>query len=809
MITKKRSSLTRRDFLGKLQAAGLSVPFAGHFNLLNSSETSKSQVFQNDFFSVSSGTKSGLLEISRTNGEKLLTGSVARILTADGYITTTSDGFRRSVRTFSIKDPTGEGTRLTINSTGSNTRLELILSISLYKDHHAVFIEAECVNNSSKPVIVKTIEPVFVLRETGGALHWNQTSKLLTNGPMYYDPGSVYDFSTPDNNPRQSWWNIGLFRGYDDEGLAVGAVENLSAQGKITVFRNEDEKIGLVMQSVFADGFTLYPGKKIRSNKFVFYIGENPYAALEGYAGLMGILNKARINSIINGWCNWFFTYEHVTEDEVIRNAEYAARVLKPYGLEYIQIDEGYQRWHGEWDNNDRFPHGMKWLADRIKSLGLKPGLWIAPYVISEPTGIFEKHKDWLIKHPDGSLKRVGPWPSEDSDWARNETPKRYGLDITHPEAAKWMSDLFEKVSKQWGYEMIKIDFVDWSLLSAHHYSDPSVTRAMAYRRGFEIMRNAIGNDCHLQDCGPGPITVGLIDSMRIELDQNYGYEREVWKTYFTTSASSAPAAAKRYYFHKRTWINDADHLCMSLLSPSRAQAAATLLALTGGNIISGDRLPDLDPVRLEILKKTLPSWGEAARPVDLFDTDQHRIFALKVKKPFGEWTVAGFFNSDESEMREFALPLNRFWLDDNKTYIAYDFWNCRYYGEIRNELKVSIPPASVLLLSIHDKPDVPKIISTDRHILQGAVELEDVNWDNNKKIFSGVSTGVPYSSYNVYIYFPEPHPWRQGGIALYHDFQGYTLKMTDNNILRMHLRFEEKPTISWNIDFREFFKSA
>ncbi len=610
---------------------------------------------------------------------------------------------------------------------------------------------------------------------------------------MYYDPGEVIDFSSPDKNERISWWNIGLFSSYDREGLVAGAVENLTAQGKISASRESEEGTGLIAQSVMSDGFVLGAGKKARSNRFVLLIGRDIYSALEEYASIMGKINSARTSSIVNGWCNWFFTYEHVTEDEVIRNAEYAARGLKPYGLEYIQIDEGYQRWHGEWDSNDRFPHGMKWLADRIKSLGLKPGLWIAPYVISEPTGIFEKHKDWLIKHPDGSLKRVGPWPSEDSDWARNETPKRYGLDITHPEAAKWMSDLFEKVSKQWGYEMIKIDFVDWSLLSAHHYSDPSVTRAMAYRRGFEIMRNAIGNDCHLQDCGPGPITVGLIDSMRIELDQNYGYEREAWKTYFTHSASSSPAAAKRWYFHKRTWINDADHLCMSLLSPSRAQAAATLLALTGGNIISGDRLPDLDPVRLEILKKTLPSWGEAARPVDLFDTDQHRIFALNVKKPFGEWTVAGFFNSDESEMREFVLPLNRFWLDDNKTYIAYDFWNCRYYGEIRNELKASIPPASVLLLSIHDKPDVPKIISTDRHILQGAVELEDVKWDIEKQTLSGVSSGAPDSSYNVYIYFPEPHPWRQGGIALYHDFQGYTLKMTDNNILRMHLRFEEK----------------
>ena len=553
--------------------------------------------------------------------------------------------------------------------------------------------------------------------------------------------------------------------------------------------REKGDTIGLIAKSALAEGFILGAGKKIRSNRFVLYIGSDPYSALEGYAEIMGKLNKARINSIVNGWCNWFFTYEHITEDEVVRNAEFASRVLKPYGMEYMQIDEGYQQWHGEWDGNDRFPHGMKWLADRIHSYGLKPGLWIAPYVISEPTEIFQKHKEWLIKNPDGSLKRVGPWPDENTDWAKNENPKRYGLDITHPDAADWVFNLFDKVSKQWGYEMIKIDFVDWSLLSAHHYYDPSVSRAMAYRRGFEIIRKAIGNECHLQDCGPGPISVGLLTACGLSSTRTMVIHPEVWKQYFN-STGSAPAAAKRYYFHKRTWINDADHLCISLLSPSQAQAAATLLSLTGGNIISGDRLLDLDPVKIEILKKTLPSWGEAARPVDLFDTDLHRIFALKVKKPFGEWTVAGFFNSDKSELKGYSMPLNRLWLDNAKTYIVYDFWNNRFAGEINKEMRVSVLPDSVLLLSIHEKPSIPKIISTDRHISQGAVELEDVRWDADKGILSGISLGAADSAYNVYIYVPDSHSWRQGGTSLYHDFTGYTLKMTDLNILRMHVRF-------------------
>jgi alpha-galactosidase len=805
-MMKNKSTLTRRDFLARLQAAGISLPFAGKSDLLSSGLIPKPQIYQNDFFSVLFNTRSGRLDIIRRNGERLLSGSLVRALTGQGFISSGQASFRHSVKTSRIIDQLGECMQLTINSSEPDRKIDLNLRIFLYKNINAVFFEAECLNRSSKPIILLNIEPICANNETGGALWWPQTSRLLTNGPMYYDPGAVFDFSAQDNNLRQSWWNIGLFSGYNREGLVVGAVENLTAQGKVSARRESGENTGLTAQSILSDGFVLGAGKKIRSNRFVMLIGKDIYSALEEYASVMGRINTARTTSIVNGWCNWFFTYEHITEDEVIRNAEFASRVLKPYGLEYIQLDEGYQRWHGEWEGNDRFPHGMKWLAEKIHSMGLKPGLWIAPFVISEPTDLFRNHKEWLIKHPDGSLKRVGPWPGEDTDWARNENPKRYGLDITHPGAAEWMFNLFDKVSRQWGYEMIKIDFVDWSLLSAHHYYDPSVSRAMAYRRGFEIMRKAIGNDCHLQDCGPGPITVGLIDSMRIELDQNYGYRDEVWKQYFN-STGSAPAAAKRYYFHKRTWINDADHLCISLLSDNQARAAATLLTLTGGNIISGDRLQDLDKIKIEILKKTLPSWGEAARPVDLFDTDFHRIFSLKVKKPFGEWTITGLFNSNNSELKQYVLPLERLWLDNTKTYMVYDFWDNRYKGEITKELKVTVPPDSVMLLSIHEKSGIPKIISTDRHILQGAVELEDVMWDPGKQILSGISLGIQESAYNVYIYTPDPHPWKQGGISLYHDFPGYTLKMTDRNILRMHVRFENTTRVSWNINFPEYFK--
>jgi alpha-galactosidase len=794
--------LNRRDFLKGLPFAGAVLPAAAQAAARTLAGESAAPQLEGEFLSVAFDTGSGRLEVWRRGGDRLLSGSISRANTSRGRRTTAEAAYRRTVDTAPVRDRLGEGRQLVARCADGERRLDFEVRAALYEGRQSVLVEVLCRNVSSQPIVVESVEPLCATAETGGALHWPGVTKILTNGPMYYDPGKVADFASPGPSLLRSWWNIGLFRGYQSEGIACGYVENQTALGQVVARRDGRDAIGLVAESVLAKGFELQPGRAISSGRFFLNIGPDPYSALETYAEAMGRILGARVHSVLNGWCDWFFAFEHITEEEVIRNAEAAARTLKPFGLEYIQVDEGFQRWHGEWEGNAKFPHGMKWLADRIRSLGLKPGIWLAPYVISEPTEVFQKHPDWFLRHPDGRLKRVGPWPSEDSDWARNENPKRYGLDITVPGAAAWLADLFDTVANRWGYDLIKLDFVDWSLLSAHRYHDPTVSRAAAYRKGFEIMRRAIGPDRHLLDCGPGPVTVGLLDSMRIELDQ----PPVTWKQYFLGSASSAPAAAKRYYFHKRTWINDADHVCLNLLPPAQAQAAATLIALTGGNLLSGDRLGDLDPTRIEILKKVFPSSGESARPVDLFDTDQHTAFALEVRRTFGKWTVVGVFNVSETESVERALPLDRLWLDPSKTYVAYDFWKERLHGDVTGKLTVGLPPASVALLALHEKQGRPQVIGTDRHVLQGALELEDVSWNTSTRTLEGISLGPSGTAHNLAVYLPEPHRWVQGGPFLFHDFPGYTLKMMGDHILRVRVRFDEGPRVKWQVRFDEFF---
>ena len=820
-------SVNRREFMKTMSLFGASIIVDNHSPAMRFLSANGHGDISNDFFTVSFDPGTGKLNVSRSDGTLFLSGGTVRVNTTDGTPSLASSHYKHRVDASSFRDKLGDGKRLVISSLDDERQIDLETRVSIYNHLKSVIIEATCKNVSSREIVIRSIEPMRLVREEGGMIHAPGVSHCLTNGEMYYDAGVVHEFARSHQGPStgnvkgirltnrsispvtetiHSWWNTGLFSGYGKEGVVLGYLDNTLCLGNILTARTSPDMLSFVAESVYAPELVLRPGDSVSSNRVMLLIGDDPYKALEEYARTVGVVNSARTRSIVNGWCSWFYTLAQVSEDEVLRNAEFASKHLKHFGLEYIQIDEGYQRWHGDWEGNERFPHGMKWLSERIRGYGFKPGLWISPYVISEPTEVFRKHSDWLVHDASGNLQRIGNW-EEGAAPPPDENPRRYCLDITHPGAADWMRTLFDTIAHRWGYEMIKIDFMAWSILAAKRYHDPAMSSAQVYRRGLEIMRSAAGDACHILECGPGAITVGLIDSMRIEADINYGYAEAAWKTYFADPACSMAAAAKRFYFHKRTWVNDADHICMQLLTNGQSEAAASVIALSGGNMISGDRLTELDPVKLEILRKITPSAGEAAFPVDLFDSGMPSVLAVKIEKPFGEWTVAGMFNPDLSKSVERSITLERLHLDPGKRYLAFDFWRKRFFGEVSRELRATIQPGSATLLSLHEQTGRPQVLSTDRHVLQGAVELEDVHWEEDSRTLSGDSTGPAGTSHNVFVYVPGEHPWIWGGYVLYRDYDSYSLKLVEENIIQVHVSFGDRGHVHWQIAVGEFFR--
>ncbi|HEX5049842.1 MAG TPA: glycoside hydrolase family 36 protein [Gammaproteobacteria bacterium] len=783
-------------------------------------------MIRNDHFAASFDPQSGTISIRRADGAAFVTNGAVCANTDGGKASTASPGRDHAVDVSAFRDGLGTGRRMSIASRDPEKRLDFSVDVVLYDRRPLVTVAARCTNVSAHDVLVTSLEPLRAVAGEGGALHAAGASACLTNGPMYYDAGRRYAFAdepppglrppvkgarlanesiAPPHATVASWWNLGLFSGYDREGMVLGFLESTQALGLVVAARVGPDEISFVAESTYAPAIALPSGASLGSDRFALNVAASPYTALEDYAGAVGTAQNARTRSIVNGWCSWFYTLAEVSEEEVLRNAAFAAERLRPFGLEHIQIDEGYQRSHGDWEGNERFPHGMQWLAERIRERGLKPGIWISPYVVAENTDVFRRHPDWLVRRNDGSLQRIGNWEHESSPGALAETVKRYCLDVTHPDAAGWLRDLFDTIARRWGYELVKLDFMAWSILAAERYRDRTLSSAAVYRRGLELMRAGAGDGCHILDCGPANTTVGLVDSVRIEADINYGYADAAWKQYFQDPSCSTAAAAKRYYFHRRTWVNDTDHVCLDLLSVPQAEAAATSIALSGGNLISGDRLDELDPIKLEILKKVTPSLGEAAVAVDLFDADIPTTFVLHVVRPFGAWSVVALFNPDLGAAVERRFPLRRLGLDPARTYLAFDFWKQRFAGEVTQELRARVDAGSVTLLALHAAAGRPQLLSTSRHVAQGAIEIEDLRWDESARSLRGVSAGPPGSAHDVFVHVPGEHPWTWQSPAPFHDYAGYSLKLVASSVIRVHLRFGDAGRVRWQIDAADF----
>lgn len=87
------------------------------------------------------------------------------------------------------------------------------------------------------------------------------------------------------------------------------------------------------------------------------------------------------------GWSTWYAFKGDINETKILDIAEKLLSVgLLSAGYEYVNLDDAwmsplrdrYGRLQGD---PSRFPHGIKWLADRIHSMGLKLGLYGCPSI--------------------------------------------------------------------------------------------------------------------------------------------------------------------------------------------------------------------------------------------------------------------------------------------------------------------------------------------------------------------------------------------------------------------------------------------
>ena len=406
----------------------------------------------------------------------------------------------------------------------------------------------------------------------------------LVNGYQSWSPCRVSALPVD----ATSYGAIGLTRG--GHGLAVVWDPGEPGEGKVKLAA--DGGIDAVSEWM--------PPRPVRSDgdsatlRIAYLPDGDGLAALGAAATPASSVDRERIAALTvpTGWCSWYELGADVTEADMVANIDFCAAHFDRRFLRYIQLDDGYQRAAGTWDTNAKFPHGHRWLTDRIHAAGFQAGLWIAPFAVAEQSDVASTNPGWLLKTapPESSAVLVDtrtPWGG-----------RIFALDGAHPGVQQWLYDLARRIVREWGYDYLKIDFLHWATVGAAHYG--GLTHAEAYRRGLTAIRDGLGSEVFLLGCGaPVQHAAGLVDGMRIGTDVDAGWGG---------IQAPARATALRSFYNRSIWLNDPD--CLVVRPPltlDEARVWASIVAVSGGMTVLSDNLLKLPAERLVLLQKALP----------------------------------------------------------------------------------------------------------------------------------------------------------------------------------------------------------
>jgi len=537
-------------------------------------------------------------------------------------------------------------------------------------------------NNSRKPISLSSIVLFDMTKHQlpANAMVYGEGFQMLhQNGGTLARRENIGSY--PDNKHYQIPEPNGMPTAYG--ALEIGIATNnhlLLGFSSCHKFIGRISYDSLRMQISFdAEGLTLKPGEQWNLEDFVFLKGANRSLLFEQLGKLIS-KNHPRLNPmpIPTGWCSWYCYGPSVTARDIDINLDTFSKKLPQ--LKYIQIDDGYQPFMGDWLDENKAYGNIQQTLKSIKEKGFEPAIWVAPFIAEKNSRLFKEHPEWFVKDKLGNPLnsatvgfggwRKGPW---------------YVLDGTNPAVQAHLQKIFRTMREQWGVNYFKLDANYWGAIHNGVHYNTNATRIEAYRLGMKAIISGCDQQTVLLGCN-APIwpSFGLVSAMRTSGDIN-----RHWKTIQTT-------AKENLY---RAWQNgilwDVDPDCIVLVNDQKTNITndewmfhASALHAVGGLMLSGDKAFLLKEKELSILKKLLIPTGKAAIFSD--DTMQTAINDL------GDKQYYYFFNWGETELQDLKMPLK---YSSQLT----DYWTGEKIGKAQNTLVIPklLPHSAKLIEAI------------------------------------------------------------------------------------------------------------
>ena len=493
-----------------------------------------------------------------------------------------------------------------------------------------------------------------------------------------------------------------------------------------------------------------------------------PFEALERYGRAMRVANNARPNVYdFPVTCGW--SISHVsrlpdvnTSSKLLKELELAnACGITRYTDVSLRLepdkyhDDTEQGW---WDDAHMRKYGhltkpydtiAKWSAEMRANNGV-------PYIYMQlgmPSDDFvRKFPQYMLFNDASEIDRRTPGYNK----RKNKHPHHQPY-VSYDYTDKEFSDHFVKVWRKLredGIQGVKVDYAATGWRPEGGFDDRYSTCNAAYRRAFALLREAFGEDGLIDERNLGKsgrpcldVTAGLVDTQRTWSDSNKYVPGMISKS------------GLRWYKNRTVFNYYSDTKTVHKSSKDLLESMLTMNFLTSGRLDLSSSYSLFTPEITRAVSRTYPHYKEAktARPLDAFTgIKDPQVYDLELT---ADWHQVALYNTGE-EASVVSTSIsgervgNALGLDPKESYHAYDFWADAYLGKLpgTGSIQRKLKPNCCAMVSVRTALPRPQVISTDRHILQGWVDLKNVKWNVPGKTLSGTARVVGEDPFKIVV---------------------------------------------------------
>ncbi|WP_195241846.1 alpha-galactosidase [Enterococcus faecium] len=355
-------------------------------------------------------------------------------------------------------DNNDESKTLKVYILDSVTNVQVELLYTIYRDYPVITRSARVMNKGKDIQIIENISSLsldlpdanYEWQQLSGAWGRERTIKSRTLQQGIQSIESTRGISSHQHNPF-----VTLKRKNTDEnqGEAIGAAlvysGNFLIQAEVDTWDVTRLQVGI---NPFGFNWKLNPGEIFTAPEAILvYSSKGLNAMSQTFHQLFrkrlarGKWREKDRPVLIN---NWEATYFDFDEEKLVNIAKKAFDV----GIELFVLDDG---WFGERENDcaglgdwhvnpKRLPRGIGSLSEKIRSFGMKFGLWFEPEMVNKNSELYRTHPNWIISTP-----------NRKPNHGRNQYVLNFGLDEV-------VENIFDQMCKI--IDESNLDYIKWDM---------------------------------------------------------------------------------------------------------------------------------------------------------------------------------------------------------------------------------------------------------------------------------------------------------------------------------------------------------